>query len=562
MAAEVEGGRARPWWVAGVAGVVALAALVGVLVAIRRDPEAAAPRDRVAEAAATAATWLRAWAADDREAVGRLVERSSDELTASLDELRALRPASVRAVAGVPVVDGATARVSFDAEVTLAGLGVWRYAGTIPLVDVQVEVDGDEEEQWRVAFAPSVVHPELQAGDDLELDVAWPARGELQADDGTPLPAGHALGTILGAIGPASAARAEELGGPYRTGDVVGLAGLQATYERDLAGTPSGELRLVRGGRTVKVQASFDATPGRSIRTTINLAAQRAAEAALGAEGGAAALVAIKPSTGGIVAVANRPQRGFSRALTGRYPPGSTFKVVTTLALLLKGVTPETPVACPKETTVNGRTFRNAEEEELGNVTFRDAFFHSCNTAFAELAQRLTPEDLVAAAKLFGFNTDMSAGTSLPRSEVPLPRGTVDLVSAAIGQSRLSVTPLQMASVAATVANGSYRMPHFVDQLDNMGSTPLPAGTASTLQALMRLVVASGTGRKAALPGTPVSGKTGTAEFGTADPPKTHAWFISFRGDLAASVIVEDAPGFGGDISAPIAADFYRRTGS
>jgi hypothetical protein len=561
MAAEEAGAGARPVWLVAGAVVVALAVLIGVLVAVRSDPEEAAPRDRLAEAAATAATWLRAWSSDDRSAVRGLVERSSDELTETLDELRDLQPSSVRAVAGAPIVDGATAQVPFEAEVTLPGLGAWRYAGTLPLVDVEVEADGDMEEQWRVAFAPSVVHPELQAGDDLELDLAWPARGELQADDGTPLPAGHALGTILGSVGPASEARAEELGAPYRAGDVVGQAGLQATYERELAGSPAAELRLVRGGRTVKVQASFPATPGGSIRTTINLAAQRAAEAALGAEGGAAALVAIKPSTGGIVAVANRPQRGFSRALTGRYPPGSTFKVVTSLALLQKGVTPETPVACPKETTVNGRRFSNAEEEELGNVTFRDAFFHSCNTAFAELAQRLTPEELVAAAKLFGFNTDTAAGAPVTRSEVPLPRGTVDLVSAAIGQSRLSVTPLQMASVAATVANGGYRVPHFVDRLDNTGSTPLPPGTAATLQSLMRLVVSSGTGRKAALPGTPVSGKTGTAEFGTADPPKTHAWFISFRGDLAASVIVEDAPGFGGDIAAPIAADFYRRVG-
>jgi cell division protein FtsI/penicillin-binding protein 2 len=133
-------------------------------------------------------------------------------------------------------------------------------------------------------------------------------------------------------------------------------------------------------------------------------------------------------------------------------------------------------------------------------------------------------------------------------------------VSAAIGQSRIQVTPLQMASVAATVADGGYRMPHFVDQLDNVGSTPLPLGTAATVQSLMRLVVTEGTGKRAAVGGAPVSGKTGTAEFGTADPPQTHAWFISYRGDLATSVLVEDA-GFGGEIAAPIAAAFYRLLG-
>ena len=553
----------RRWWLFAAAMVVALAVVVGVVVAVVPDAEPAAPRNRVTEALATASSWLRAWETDDRDALRALLAGQGDRaelLTRTLDEVGSLHPSRVLGVAGFPVVHGAGADVPFEVELELPGLGPWRYQGSIPLVDVEVDDDGDRERQWRVDFSPAVMHPEMQDGDDLELDVAWSPRGVLRAADGTPLPAGHALGTVLGAVGRASAAQAEALGPPYRTGDLVGQSGLQATYERELAGTPAAELRLVHQDAAAEVVATFAAHPGQDVQTTLDLAVQRAAEDALGTEGPSGAMVVIRPSTGGIVAVANRPRDGFSRALLGRYAPGSTFKVITTLALLQKGVTPDTRIDCPKDITVNGRTIANAENEELGNISFRDAFAHSCNTAFIGLAQQLSSGELLDAAKAFGFNSDLRSGASLPRSEVPEPRGTVDLVSAAIGQSRIQVTPLQMASVAATVANGGYRMPHFVDRPDNTGSTPLPAGTAATLQALMRLVVTDGTGKRAAVGGAPVSGKTGTAEFGTSSPPHTHAWFISFRGDLATAVIVEDG-GFGGEVAAPITAGFYQRIG-
>src|SRR5437879_3178403 len=117
-------------------------------------------------------------------------------------------------------------------------------------------------------------------------------------------------------------------------------------------------------------------------------------------------------TTGRLLAVANRRLDGYSRGLVGRDPPGSTFKVITTIALLQKGVTPDTPVTCPKDITVNGRTIANAENEELGNITLRDAFAHSCNTAYIQLAQRLTADDLMNAANALGFNTDPSLGAA------------------------------------------------------------------------------------------------------------------------------------------------------
>jgi cell division protein FtsI/penicillin-binding protein 2 len=133
-------------------------------------------------------------------------------------------------------------------------------------------------------------------------------------------------------------------------------------------------------------------------------------------------------------------------------------------------------------------------------------------------------------------------------------------VSSAIGQGRVLVTPLEMAAVAATVAVGGYRPPRLIEVPAPPAIQPLPPGTTATLQALMRLVVTDGTGKKARLPGTPVAGKTGTAEFGHGVPLHTHAWFIAFRGDLAIAVIVEDG-GLGGDTAAPIAAGFFSRVG-
>jgi cell division protein FtsI/penicillin-binding protein 2 len=335
---------------------------------------------------------------------------------------------------------------------------------------------------------------------------------------------------------------------------------LQESLEHDLAGTPAGEVRVMEGDRLVQVLQSFSGKAGADVRTTFDPHLVAAALAVLGNEGNGASMVVIQPSTGAIRAIANRTATGYNRAFTGRYPTGSTMKVVTTVALLEHGVTPATRISCPKEIKVNGRVIRNAEEEELGDISFRDAFIHSCNTAFIQLAQQLAPEDLPNAAKRFGFDTDLGLGPLVGLSQVPPPNGIVDQVSEAIGQGRVLATPLQMAVVAANVAAGGYRAPHLVELPVPPPLEPMTPGVAETLQDFMRAVVIEGTGKKARLPGTPVAGKTGTAEFGTAVPLRTHAWFIAFRGDLALAVIVEDG-GFGGDAAAPLAADFFRRVG-
>jgi cell division protein FtsI/penicillin-binding protein 2 len=389
---------------------------------------------------------------------------------------------------------------------------------------------------------------------------------------------------LLGSVGPVTADDLKELGAPYQTGDEVGHGnGLEAAFERRLAGTPSGEVRTVdKAGKPVKVLHRFAGKEGQPVETSLDPQAQRAGEAALEGLGKPAALVAMRPSTGELVAVVNAPFDGYNRALLGRYPPGSTFKVVTAGALLAGGLRPSDPVDCPKEAKVGGRTFGNFEDEVLGRVPFSSAFAHSCNTAFVQqAAKRLEGEQLVAAAAQYGFGLDPSPGVPAVTSRVPRPRDTADLAAESFGQGRVTASPLQMALVAATVAEGRWRHPRLVtgEAADAGGSAepggsdgsgsgdsggaaparspdPLDPKVAATLRTLMRQVVTEGTAASANLPGK-AGGKTGTAEFGTGDPLPTHAWFIGFRGDLAFSVVVEDG-GVGGRVAAPTAARFLR----
>jgi cell division protein FtsI/penicillin-binding protein 2 len=385
---------------------------------------------------------------------------------------------------------------------------------------------------------------------------------------------------LLGSIGPVTADDLKKLGAAYQAGDLVGHGnGLEAAFERRLAGTPSGEVRLVgKNGQTAKVLHQFAGKDGEPVRTTIDPRAQEAAEAALDPVAKPAALVAVQPSTGKLVAVVSTPVSGYNRALLGRYPPGSTFKVVTAGALLAGGLRPADPVDCPKEAKVGGRTFGNFEDEVLGQIPFSSAFAHSCNTAFVQqAAKRLDGDELVATAARFGFGLDPSPGIPAVTSRVPPPSDRADLAAEAFGQGRVTASPLQMATVAATVADGRWHHPTMVtgeaSSTDSAGSDesdsndsgasepakspdPLDAGVAKTLRTLMRQVVTNGTAAPANLPAN-TGGKTGTAEFGTGDPLPTHAWFIGFRGDLAFAVLVEDG-GVGGEVAAPVAARFLR----
>lgn len=363
---------------------------------------------------------------------------------------------------------------------------------------------------------------------------------------------------VLGRVGEITADRLSELKAPYVVGDQVGLSGLEASYEKQLAGVPSGDVRIVAAdGTPVRTVFHFDGATPQPVRLTIDVATQAAAEQALAGVTQPAALVALDASTGDVRAVVSRPlSEEFDRALAGQYPPGSTFKVVTTAALLGAGAQVDAPVACPPQATVGGQTFVNFEGEALGPTTLRTAFAHSCNTAFVGLVADVPPAALAAAATAFGF------GATYPEYKLPVaggkfpqPKDAAEKASAAIGQGSVVASPLHMASVAEAVVSGSWRAPRLLaDEPPAAAAQPLSPAVAASLRDLMAEVVRTGTGTAAAVPGQQVAGKTGTAEVG-ADPNETHAWFIGFRGNLAFAVVVEKG-GVGGRVAAPIAAKF------
>lgn len=437
---------------------------------------------------------------------------------------------------------GATATLAFRHR--LRGLGEWSYTST-------AEFDR-RDGAWVVRWSPSVVHPQLRAGDTVVRTRSSPRRGTLLAADGTPLrDAGGERSTLrattVGRVAPSPT-----------TGDPVGESGLEQTFDSQLAGTASGTIALdgpAGSGRHVVVHR-VAGRPGADVRTAIRPPLQRAAESALARVTQPSALVAVDAATGEIVAVANAPSgSGFNRALAGRYPPGSTFKVVTAEALLTAGESPVSPVDCEPTATVGGKRFGNFEGESFGRQPLREAFAHSCNTAFVTEAGKLTNDELVAAAHRFGFDTPYRTGVADSHASFPTPRDAAERAAAAIGQGRVLVTPVHMASVAAAVADGTWRAPHL-----GIGVPPAAVATAHPtpaalvpLRSMMRSVVTIGTGTAANLVG--LAGKTGTAEFGRGDPLPTHAWFIGYRHGIAFAVVVEGG-GVGGRVAAPLAGRF------
>jgi cell division protein FtsI/penicillin-binding protein 2 len=417
----------------------------------------------------------------------------------------------------------------------------------------------------RPGLRPDVFVPVI----DLREDRYGSVRAQLQPVPGLVFRRGTARLTptegfarhTVGRVGEITADRLKDLGEPYLAGDQAGLSGLEAARERELAGRPSGEVRLEADGtnQPVETLAMFAGAPGAALATTLDGRVQAAAERALAGVALPAALVAVDIPTGAVRAVASRPlDEGFNRALAGRYPPGSTFKLVTTSALLAEGTTPDSSVSCPPEATIGGKPFRNFEGEAPGTISFRQAFAHSCNTAFVQLADRLPDDRLGEAAKGYGFGVGLRLPLDAEGGAFPAPGDDAERAAAAIGQGRVTASPLHMATVAAAAAGGTWRAPSLLaaggEQATSQAVEP---SAVTTLRTMMREVVTSGTGAGAAVPGREVAGKTGTAEFGADVPPKTHAWFVGFEGNLAFAVLVESG-GVGGRDAAPLAARFVR----
>ena len=373
-------------------------------------------------------------------------------------------------------------------------------------------------------------------------------RGARAISDHRPLaPTKDFASAILGTVGPATAELVKESHGRIAAGDDVGLSGLQKRYDAQLAGTRGAKVVAVDERGVRRTLFSADPVPGTPLRTTLDPTAQQVAQQALSNVGPASALVAIRPSTGALVAVASGPgSRGYNTATIGRYAPGSTFKIVTSLALLRSGVTVTSKVDCPPTTVVDGKTFKNYSDypsSGLGRIRLEDAFANSCNTAFIGERGQLKGNALQEAAAGLGLGVDHDTGFPSYFGQVSTPASQTQAAASVIGQGSVLASPMAMATVVASVVKGSTVLPRLLpDQKADARapSRPLTASEAAQLRFLMRGVVQRGSGRVLAdLPGPPVIAKTGTAEYGAKPPLPTHAWMVAGRGDLAVAVFVE-----------------------
>ena len=351
-----------------------------------------------------------------------------------------------------------------------------------------------------------------------------------------------------------------------QVGDVAGLSGLQARYDDQLRGTPGVVIRAIGSDGRRREITRIGGGDGLPLRLTLDKRLQSSAESLLQGVGPAGALVAVRPSDGAILAAANGPGNDNQNLATfGQYAPGSTFKSVSALALLRRGLGPDDSVACTATVDVDGRDFENYDDYPsggVGQIPFRTAVASSCNTAFIAERDRLKDGDLAAAAASLGLGVDHDLGFPAYFGSVVPPTTETGRAAQLIGQGTVLASPMAMATVIASIQQGDLVVPRLVTQVEVSqpeGVTPVSSREATQLRSLLRSVVTGGSGRLLAdVPGPDVIAKTGTAEFEAANGSiRTHAWMIAAQGDLAVAVFVAEGPS-GSGTAGPILEGFLR----
>lgn len=388
---------------------------------------------------------------------------------------------------------------------------------------------------------------------------------------------------LIGTVGEATQEVVQASGGTVVAGDQVGLSGLQKRYDTQLRGAPGVQVQLVAAKTTASASASPSTTPstpttakpvsvfevqptaGEPLETTLNVQLQLLAESTLAKTKPASAIVAMQPSTGAMLAAANGPGAGDQAlATTGQLPPGSTFKVVSALALLRAGLKPSSPVTCPTSVVVDGKRFTNYSDYpdgSTGRIDLLTALAQSCNTAIIGQRGKLKGADLESAAASLGVGTDYDLGFPSFFGSAPVDPSTTGQAAALIGQGKVQASPMAMAAVAASVSAGKTVLPHLIDgQMATSKARPLTPTEAQQLKEMMRAVVTEGSGRVLSGVEPPsVIAKTGTAEYGPVSNLKTHAWMIAAQGDLAVAVFVNDGDS-GSGTAGPLLKAFLART--
>lgn len=474
----------------------------------------------------TARGFLAAWEAERPAEAARLTDYASAAQPVIAGYFKDAHVAEVELAPHKP--EGTRVRFSVTAKVVHGGhAATWRYESRLAVV--RGRTTGKALVDWR----ESVLHPRLDEGERLVTGTAGTPQVVAVDAAGRKLTAGGhpTLGPVLSQL--------RERYGPRLEGE----PGIEV-MAREAVGDGAETLLTLSEGRPAK------------LRTTLDAGLQKAAERAAGRYE-KASVVAIRPSTGEILAVANAQGGEFNPALQGATAPGSTFKIVTTAALLERGVSPDSPVPCYRSYSHDqGKPFHNVEGSQIEDATFAQDFAQSCNTAFVWLTDEIGDDDLAGTARrYFGLgDNDWKTGVTTFDGEVPVASGD-EKSAAMIGQGRVQMNPLNMASVAATVSTGGFRQPVIVPQSADdrplAQAEPLPADVAVQLRSLMRLTATSGTAAGLGLP--PGAGaKTGSAEIGGQAEPDS--WFTAYSGDLAVAAVVPGG-GHGRAAAGPLVAE-------
>ncbi|MEU6556095.1 penicillin-binding transpeptidase domain-containing protein [Streptomyces sp. NPDC046915] len=404
-------------------------------------------------------------------------------------------------------------------------------------------VRGETTHRPLVEWRPSVVHPQLRKGDTLVTGDAATPPIEAVDRDGKVLTKEKypSLGPIL-----------DELRSRY--GDKAG-------------GTPGVELVIKHADQNAADTTLVTLAKGKEgkLRTTLSAGVQAAAETAV-QKYAESSVVAVKPSTGEVLAVANHRNDGFNAAFLGELAPGSTMKIISAATLIDNGLTKATgPAQCPPTATWQSQTFSNLKgltPDE--HATLSDSFARSCNTAFVKFADDLKVDSLTREAQeRFGLGqNDWKVGVPSFDGRVPASGGP-DTAANLIGQGQVQMSPLNMASVTATAMTGTFRQPVIVspelDGRDIATARGLSPATVAQLRAMMNRTATSGTaaGVMSGLSGS-VGAKTGSAEVD--GQAKSNSWFTGYRNDIAAAAMTQDG-GHGIDAAGPIVATLLRTGG-
>jgi Penicillin binding protein transpeptidase domain len=558
--------------IAAVAGVVATV-VIAIVVAVKAAPgsgstggsrstaalpTAASPATAAPAAASSpagaeqvTAAFLQAWSSGDiRKAAGLTDDPPAARaaLTAYRQDLnlRKLTGTVTGSAVGAPEASPATGAAAATSAETVtvrltarvasssspaAATGAWSYHSTL------AAYRRADRPGWVIQWQPDVVAPNLTAGRHLAAVIVAPHGASVTDSAGTPLssyddPGLATIASLLSQRAPAG----------------MGSPGLSVQIE-DAAG------QAVPGSQAV-------VTPPKAgqLTTTISPQAERAARAAV-SQAQDSAIVAIAPSTGHILAIANNS--GFNDfALTASVAPGSTMKIITSTALINSGLTSaSSPVSCPAAYTVQGVTYTNDRgESEPAGTSFSYDFAQSCNNAFTQWWGDLSGRLASTASTYYGLNQPWNIGIpgkSATYFNAPATASGSELAQEAIGEGRLTASPLAMASVAATVDSGQFRQPVLIPGIPTVSAAPLPPGTDSQLQAMMRDVVTEGTAASTGL-GPDVYAKTGTADVRGQERP--NSWMVAFAPgkNVAVAALVVDA-GYGAQVAGPEVKTFLRK---